>query len=111
MAPLSPAAPSPGSPGAQHTPANLDAVRKAAVAFEAQALGALLQPMFEGISAHGPFGGGSAENMWRPMLVTEFGKVLAGSGGIGLAEHVMRHMLAAQEAAAQERAGSAGAPA
>lgn len=94
-----PIASAPASAAASPEPANLAAARKAAVAFEAQALGALLQPMFEGISSHGPFGGGSAEAMWRPMLVTEFGKVMAASGGIGLADHVLRHMLAAQERA------------
>ncbi len=77
----------------------LAAARRAAVDFEGQALGALLQPMFQGISARGPFGGGAAEEMWRPMLVEEFGRAMAKSGGIGIADAVLRHMLQQQEAA------------
>lgn len=73
--------------------------RKAAESFEAQALGSLLQPMFEGLNTSGPFGGGQAEAMWRPMLVTELGKQMAGAGGIGLAESVLRQMLKLQEGA------------
>jgi Rod binding domain-containing protein len=73
--------------------------RRAAESFEAQALGSLLQPMFEGLNARGPFGGGQAEEMWRPMLVTELGKQLAGAGGIGLADAVLRQMLKLQEGA------------
>jgi flagellar protein FlgJ len=79
-------------------PLNLATARAAARQFEGHALGALLQPMFEGISARGPFGGGAAEEMWRPMLVAEFGKVMAAAGGVGLADAVLRQMIAAQEA-------------
>jgi Rod binding domain-containing protein len=82
----------------QPTTPNFAAARAAAQKFESHALGALLQPMFEGISARGPFGGGAAEEMWRPMLVAEFGKVMAAAGGVGLADAVLRQMLATQEA-------------
>lgn len=88
-----PAAPS------THDPRFLAKARKAAESFEAQAIGSLLQPMFEGLNSRGPFGGGQAEEMWRPMLVTEIGKQMAGAGGIGLAESVLRQMLKLQEGA------------
>ena len=78
-------------------PLDMKAARRAAQDFEGQALGALLQPMFEGLSARGPFGGGSAEEMWRPMLVSEFGKAMAASGGIGIADAVLRQMVMQQE--------------
>lgn len=90
--------PAPAAPSFPSRPFDPAAARRAAVDFEGQALGALLQPMFEGISARGPFGGGSAEEMWRPMLVAEFGKAMAASGGIGLADAVLRQMLIRQEA-------------
>lgn len=79
-------------------PRSLAAAQDAARKFEAHALGALLQPMFETLSARHAFGGGTAEELWRPMLVAEFGKVMAAGGGIGLAEAVLRQMLARQEA-------------
>jgi Rod binding domain-containing protein len=83
----------------QVPPPTLAAAQTAARKFEAQALGALLAPMFETVSTNGPFGGGHAEAMWRPMLVSEFGRVMADAGGIGLADAVLRTMLAAQEGA------------
>ena len=86
-------------PATAHDPHFMAKARKAAEAFEAQALGALLQPMFEGLSGGGPFGGGQAEAMWRPMLITEFGRAMAANGGIGLADSVLAHMLKTQEGA------------
>ncbi len=72
-------------------------IHETAVDFEAQFLSQMLQPMFEGIEASEPFGGGHAEKMWQSMLVNEYGKSLAKSGGIGLADHVERQLLRAQE--------------
>ncbi len=72
---------------------------KAARDFEAMALGQLLQPMFETVdSAHSMFGGGSAEETWKPMLVNEIAKKIAANGGLGLASPVMAEMLRQQEA-------------
>jgi flagellar protein FlgJ len=72
---------------------------KAAQDFEAMALGALLQPMFDTVdSAHGPMGGGEAEAMWKPMLTQELAKQIARHGGLGLAVPVYRQMLLSQEA-------------
>jgi Rod binding domain-containing protein len=88
-------------------PVNLRQARDAAQKFEAHALGALLQPMFETLSARHAFGAGAAEEMWRPMLVAEFGKVMAAAGGVGLADAVLRQMLLRQEAANQASAGAA----
>ncbi|MCS6853571.1 MAG: rod-binding protein [Elioraea sp.] len=65
---------------------------KAARDFEAMALGALLQPMFEGLGKGGPFGGGAAEAMWRPVLVNEIARAIAEAGGLGIAEMVLRQM-------------------
>jgi Rod binding domain-containing protein len=72
--------------------------RQAAQDFEAQALGALLQPMFEGLGSGGTFGGGAGEAQWRPMLVTEYAKGMAAAGGIGLADAVLGALQRMQEA-------------
>ncbi|SCA57876.1 Chemotactic signal-response protein CheL (modular protein) [Candidatus Terasakiella magnetica] len=72
-------------------------IRETAVDFEAQFLSQMLQPMFEGLNATEPFGGGHAEKMWQGMLVNEYGSSLAKSGGIGLADEVERQLLRAQE--------------
>lgn len=83
-------APLPGPRQASQSPA---AMRRAAQEFEAQALGALLQPMFQGLETKGPFGGGAAEAQWRPMLVDAIAKDLARAGGLGLADAVLREMM------------------
>jgi flagellar protein FlgJ len=79
-------------------------LRKAAQDFEAQALASLLQPAFVTLEA-GPFGGGSAEAQWRPMLVEAIaaGAVRAGQG-LGLADTVLRELLHRQAAASLDPA-------
>lgn len=74
------------------TPNNPAALRRAAQAFEAQALGALLQPMFQGLDTKGPFGGGAAEAQWRPMMVDAIAKDMARVGGLGLGDAVLREL-------------------
>ena len=59
--------------------------------------------MFEGISTDGVFGGGHAEKVYRSMLINEYGKVMAKSGTVGVADAVMSSILAMQEAAGQEK--------
>jgi Rod binding domain-containing protein len=71
---------------------------QAARDFEAMALGQLLQPMFETVDVkNAAFGGGEAEETWRPMLVDAIGRQMAARGGIGLAVPVFNAMLRAQE--------------
>ncbi len=72
-------------------------IKETAVEFEAQFLSQMLSPMFEGLNAEEPFGGGHAEKMWQSMLVEQYGKSIAKSGGIGLAENIERQLLRAQE--------------
>ena len=86
-----------GKPPAVRADADIAKVRRAAVEFEAFFLAQALQPMFAGIGAEEPFGGGFAEDMWRSMQVEQYGKALAKSGGIGIADAVVREMLRAQE--------------
>lgn len=93
---MTPPVPSPlatsGAPSLARTPPTPAALRRAAVDFEAQALGALLQPMFQGLETKGPFGGGAAEAQWRPMMVDAIAKDLARAGGLGLADAVLREL-------------------
>jgi peptidoglycan hydrolase FlgJ len=87
VAPLRPAAP----PDEQK-------LWKAARDFEAMALGELLKPMFDTVSNKDSlFGGGEAEQTWKPMLVDEIGKLIAAHGGLGLAGPIHDAMLRMQE--------------
>lgn len=84
--------------GGTLTPAQIEKTRKSAQEFEAMAIGQLLQPMFSTVdTSKGMFGGGKAEATWKPMMVDEMAKMLAKSGGIGIADSVMREMLRIQE--------------
>jgi len=96
VTPRAVAAPTQARPVAQ---AGNDAkVQKSAQDFTAVALGEMLAPMFDTLDqTGGTFGGGGGEAAFRPMLVQEFAKSIAGQGGFGLTEQVAKAMLALQE--------------
>ncbi|MFC0383983.1 rod-binding protein [Muricoccus vinaceus] len=73
------------------------ALAQVARRFEAQALGALLKPVF-GEAPKGLLSGGTAEQQWRPMLVEQHARAWAGRGGIGIAPAVYSELLRAQAA-------------
>ncbi len=87
----------PAQAEAQRGPTKNDATRAAAQEFEAFFLAQVLDQLFAGIRGDGPFGGGSAEGVYRHMLNAEFAKHLSQSGGIGVADSVYREMLRLQE--------------
>ncbi len=68
----------------------------AAQEFESVFLNSMFQQMFESIGK-GPFGGGSAAGVWRTMLTDEYAKTFSKAGGLGIADHVQRALLAQQE--------------
>ncbi|NKB20118.1 MAG: hypothetical protein GKS01_06175 [Alphaproteobacteria bacterium] len=76
---------------------NAEEVEKAAKEFEAVFLTQMLETMFEGIGTDGVFGGGYGEDVFRPLMLQEYGKVLAKSGGIGIADAVGRELMRMQE--------------
>ncbi len=66
--------------------------------FEAMFLSSMLQPMFSTLkTGKGTFGGGNAESTFQAMLVDEYGKVMAKSGGVGIAAMVRKQILQTQE--------------
>ena len=70
--------------------------------FEAMFVAEMLKPMFEGISTEAPFGGCKGEEIFRGMLLQEYGKVLAHSGSIGLTDQIKQQIIALQEQADQQ---------
>ena len=74
-----------------------DKARAAAEDFEAVFLNSMFNNMFTGIDGEGPFGGGAGVGVWRSFLTDEYAKSFAKKGGIGLADHVYRTLLAQQE--------------
>jgi flagellar protein FlgJ len=86
------------APGAPTAPANASRAQIAATAqsFEAQFISQMLQPMFEGLSTTGPFGGGSSEQIYRSFLLDAIGQQMSKAGGIGVARSVQTEMLKLQ---------------
>lgn len=78
---------------------DVEQARAVAKQFESVFVTQMLSHMFAGIETeNGPFGGGHAEAMFRPMLLDEYGKMVANRGnGIGIADHVVRSLLQTQE--------------
>src|ERR1700738_5339229 len=72
--------------------------KSAAQDFEAVFLGQMFQHMFTGIDGEGPFGGGVGVGIWRSFLTEQYAKTFSKAGGIGLADHVYRSLIAHQEA-------------
>jgi len=71
--------------------------RKAAQDFEAFFVGQTMEAMFAGIETDGPFGGGNAEKMFRSVLSDQYGKEMAKTGSIGIADQVYAEILKIQE--------------
>ena len=83
-------APLPMQPTAE--PSVSPEVRRAAEEFEAMFLSEMLAPMFENLDTEGLGGGGMGEQMFRPMLVERYAEAIAHSGGVGLADSIVREL-------------------
>ncbi len=81
----------------QYSEKDLAKAKSAAEDFEAFFLSKSIESMYEGVGEDEMFGGGEAEKMYRSLLIDEYGKQIAKSGGVGVAENVMNFMLAQQE--------------
>jgi flagellar protein FlgJ len=74
------------------------AAKKAGQDFEAFFLSQVFENMFAGVEADPTFGGGNGETVYRSLLLQQYSKVAAKSGGLGIADTVQREILRAQEA-------------
>lgn len=77
-------------------PARRAELRAAARAFEAAFLGEMLKAAGFG-RARESFGGGPGEDAFSSLLVTAQAERMVEAGGIGVAEHVFRALLAREE--------------
>lgn len=74
-----------------------ESVRRIAQEFEAVFLSEMLAPVFDSVDTDGLFGGGQSEKIFRSMMVEEYGKAIARSGSVGIADAVQREILKMQE--------------
>ncbi len=60
-----------------------------------------MAPVFDSFEGDGPLGGDTRRGgeAWRGMLVEEYSKGFAGTGGIGLSKDINRELMRLQEAA------------
>ena len=80
---------------------DMEHIEETAQEFEAMFLTEMLRPMFEQVKPDPMFGGGKGEEVFQGLMLEEYGKQMAESGGIGLAEHVKAEMIRIQEAMQQ----------
>ena len=73
------------------------AVRKAAEEFEAVFVNNMLQNMFTGLESGGTWGKGHGADAWQSLLIDEYSRSIAASGGIGIADSVEKELLRLQE--------------
>jgi Rod binding domain-containing protein len=76
---------------------NAQKAKQSAQEFEQVFVNQMFQHMFNGVG-EGPFTGGRDAQVWRSFMVDEYAKSFVQKGGIGLAAHVERELLALQEA-------------
>jgi len=67
--------------------------------FEAVFLTQMMAPMFAGDDVSNYFGGGVAGDVYKNLMLNEYGKSIAQSGGIGIADQVKKELLKLQEVA------------
>lgn len=80
------------------SPAANRKIKETAQQFESVFLTNMFEEMFSGIQEQdGPLGAGPGQSAWRSMLTEEYANTIAKNGGIGVAEHVQRELIALQE--------------
>ncbi|HTC84027.1 MAG TPA: rod-binding protein [Rhizomicrobium sp.] len=107
MAQQGPLAPAPsrvgGSQSGNQISSTADAAKAdwAAKEYESIFISQFLGSMFSGIQTDTLTGGGQGEEMFRSLMINEYGKSLEQRGGFGLAAQMKAQLLKHQEAAPQ----------
>lgn len=78
---------------------DMEAIEAVAQDFEAVFISEMIKPMFEELKTDGPFSGGKGEEVFRGMMLQEYGKIMAETGDIGIADEVKKTLISIQEAA------------
>ena len=71
--------------------------RKTAEDFAAFFFSQSLESVFSAMSSDKMFGGGSGEDVYKSLLTQEYGKIIARTGGLGIADAVQRDIVHLQE--------------
>lgn len=74
----------------------LSRIDETAKDFEAMFVSEMMKPMFEGIKPDDRFGGGKTEEVFKGVLLQEYGKLMADTGSLGIAESVKAELIRMQ---------------
>lgn len=83
-----------GKKGFHMSPEQID---KAAKDFESMFVAQMLEGMFGESLGEEAFGGADSDEVYKSLMLQEYGKIIAASGGIGIASHVKNELLKQQE--------------
>lgn len=86
-----------GSAEALKKQREMERIDKAAKDFEAVFFTEMMKPMFEDVDVSETFGGGKGEEVFQGMILQEYGKLMAETNSIGIADQVKAHLIKAQE--------------
>lgn len=85
------------NPAPAGPPSPDDETKSAARDFEAVFLSQMMSHMFEGLETDTLFGGGQGEDMFRSILVQEYGRQMSRGAGIGISDQLQKMMLRMQQ--------------
>ena len=74
-----------------------DQIDKVARDFESMFIGQMLEPMFGDSEGADAFGSTESNDVYKGLLMDEYGKQITRSGGIGIADYVKKELLRLQE--------------
>jgi Rod binding domain-containing protein len=78
------------------SPRQLEQIDSTAREFEAMFLTEMIRPIYDGIEVDPVFGGGKTEEIFRGFMLEEYGKMMAATGQLGIADSVREQMIAMQ---------------
>jgi flagellar protein FlgJ len=76
---------------------DMAAIHKTATEFESVFASEMLSHMFQGVGADPEFGGGHGEEAFKSLMIDQYGKALAKTGTLGIADKVAAEMIRIQE--------------
>lgn len=75
---------------------NYDDIKEAAQDFESVFIAQMIKPMFDGLETNEMFGGGKGEEVFRGLMIEEYGKAVAARDITGIQSHVMDKLIELQ---------------
>ena len=79
------------------SPQDMAKTKATAKEFEGVFVSEMMSHMFESVGTDPVFGGGAGEDMFRGMLVQEYGKQMAKGNGIGISDQLQKMMIQMQQ--------------